>query len=82
MMYNFQNFDSYNFSNRISVYELALIALDMPETDWTPEDGEKTELAKRVTEILADKAPMLRDYFSMNIDEDMNLCSIPILLGR
>lgn len=58
-----------------------MIALDMPETGWTSDDGEKTDLAKRVTEILKEKGPMLHDYFSLIIDDDGNLCSIPILLG-
>ncbi|KAJ8926300.1 hypothetical protein NQ314_021340 [Rhamnusium bicolor] len=69
ILYNFQNFDSYKFSKKISIYELAIICLELPETGWTPEDGEKLELAKRVTEILTDKGPMLHDYFSMEIDE-------------
>lgn len=59
-----------------------MICLELPETGWTPEDGEKSELAKRITEILTDRGPMLMDYFSMEIDEEGNLCSIPILLGR
>lgn len=82
MMYNFQNFSCYNFSNKISIFELAMIALDKPEAGWTPEDGEKAVLAKRITEILTEKGPMLEDYFSMVIDEAGNLLSIPIILGR
>lgn len=58
-----------------------MIALDMPETGWTSDDGEKTELAKRVTETMKEKGPMLQDYFSLIIDDHGNLCGIPILLG-
>ncbi|XP_023013533.2 DNA mismatch repair ATPase Mlh1 isoform X1 [Leptinotarsa decemlineata] len=82
IMYNFQNFDTYIFSNKISLYELSLICLELPEAGWTPEDGDKSELAKRITTVLSDKAPMLLDYFSINIDESGNICSIPILLDE
>lgn len=82
VLYNFQNFDCYKFSSKFSIAELASICLELPETGWTPEDGEKSMLAKRITEILTDKGPMLLDYFSMEIDEQGNLCSIPILLGK
>ncbi|KAJ8984034.1 hypothetical protein NQ317_012258 [Molorchus minor] len=80
ILYNFQNFDCYKFSDKIPIYELAMICLELPDTGWTPEDGEKSALAKRITEILVDKGPMLLDYFSIEIDEQGNLCSIPILL--
>ncbi|CAH1104007.1 unnamed protein product [Psylliodes chrysocephalus] len=80
VMYNFQNFDSYTFSNKISVFELALTCMELPETGWTPEDGDKAELSKRVTDILIDKGPMMKDYFSVEVDKDGNICSIPILL--
>ncbi|KAJ8917366.1 hypothetical protein NQ315_002390 [Exocentrus adspersus] len=82
ILYNFQNFACYRFSNKFSVAELALICLELPEAGWTPEDGDKEELAKRTAEILTDKGPMLQDYFSMEIDEYGNLCSIPILLDN
>ncbi|XP_057659014.1 DNA mismatch repair protein Mlh1 [Diorhabda carinulata] len=82
IMYNFQNFDSYIFSNKISIFELARICLDLEETGWTPEDGDKSELSKRITHILSEKGPMLQDYFSMEIDEMGNICSIPILLDN
>lgn len=81
IIYNFQNFYQYDFSNKIPVYDLALICLELPETGWTPEDGDKKELAEKIKTILIDKGPMLDDYFSMRIDEEGNLCSIPILLG-
>ncbi|KAG5870199.1 hypothetical protein JTB14_013893 [Gonioctena quinquepunctata] len=80
IMYNFQNFDENVFPNGISIHELALICLELPETGWTPEDGDKAELAKRITTILTDKGPLLQEYFSVKIDESGNICSLPILL--
>lgn len=82
IIYNFENFACYNFSSKISIYELAILALNMSETGWTPEDGEKTELSKRITEILIEKGPMLEQYFSIKIDEEGNVYSIPIILGK
>ncbi|XP_044744859.1 DNA mismatch repair protein Mlh1 [Coccinella septempunctata] len=82
VIYNFQNLGSINLSEKISIQELALIALDLPETNWTPEDGPKEELAQRVAEILIDHSEMLGDYFSMEIDKSGNLCSVPLLLDN
>lgn len=59
-----------------------MIALNLPETNWTPEDGPKEELAERVVEILVDQREMLDDYFSLEIDESGNLCTVPLLMGR
>nr|CAH7749104.1 unnamed protein product [Callosobruchus chinensis] len=80
ILFHFQNFDAYIFNEKISIYELAMICLDMPESGWTPEDGDKNELAKKVSEILVDKSEMLKDYFSVGIDAEGNLYSIPILI--
>lgn len=57
------------------------MALELPETQWTPEDGDKAELAQRVMEILTEKGEMLQEYFAMEIDETGHLKSIPLLLG-
>jgi len=51
------------------VFELAKLALDLPECQWTPEDGPKDELAKYCSQFLVTKADMLSDYFSMDIDK-------------
>lgn len=82
VIYNFQNLGNINLSEKISIRELSMIALDLPETNWTPEDGPKEELALRVVEILIDQREMLADYFSMEIDESGNLCSVPLLLDN
>ncbi|VEN33907.1 unnamed protein product [Callosobruchus maculatus] len=80
ILFNFQNFNEYIFNEKISIFELATICLDMPESGWTPEDGDKNELARKVSEILVDKSEMLKDYFSVGIDTEGNLYSIPILI--
>lgn len=66
----------------LPIYELAIIALDSEEAGWTEADGSKDELAQSVKDLLSSRAPMLDDYFSMEIDTEGNLTSIPLLLGH
>uniref|UniRef100_A0A2S2R9V0 DNA mismatch repair protein Mlh1 n=1 Tax=Sipha flava TaxID=143950 RepID=A0A2S2R9V0_9HEMI len=81
MMYEFGNFGVIKFSNSLSIYELILIALELSESGYlNGEDKPKEELAQDATEILVSKAPMLNDYFSIEIDSDSNILSIPLLL--
>lgn len=65
-----------------SVKELAMIALEQEASGWSEADGSKEDLANYVATCLTSKAPMLDDYFSMQIDDDGNLCSLPYLLGE
>ncbi|XP_063916491.1 DNA mismatch repair protein Mlh1 [Zophobas morio] len=82
VLYNFQNFGAISFSEPLPVYELALQGLELPEVGWSPEDGDKKDLAEKVAEILTEKGEMLNEYFSMNVDEEGRLCSIPLLLDK
>lgn len=58
-----------------------MIALNSDESGWTEADGSKDELAQSVKDLLSSKTEMLEDYFSLEIDSDGNLTSIPLLLG-
>lgn len=59
-----------------------MIALELPESGYQGgEDKPKEELARDASEILTSKIPMLYDYFSIEIDTDANILSIPLLLG-
>lgn len=51
------------------LYDLAMLALENPESGWTEEDGPKEGLAEYIVEFLKKKTEMLRDYFSLEIDE-------------
>lgn len=82
MLYDFANFGVIKFSERISLFDLALIALDSGETGWTEEDGPKDELAARVKELLLEKADMMNEYFSIVMDRVGNLRSLPVLLDK
>lgn len=39
LLYDFQNFGYIKFSSPLSIYDLALLALDLPECGWSEEDG-------------------------------------------
>ncbi|XP_022168581.1 DNA mismatch repair protein Mlh1 [Myzus persicae] len=81
MMYEFGNFGVIQFSNALSIYELIMIALELSESGYQgSEDKPKEELARDATEILTSRASMLNDYFSIEIDTDANILSIPLLL--
>lgn len=59
-----------------------MIALDLSESGYQgSEDKPKEELAHDATEILTSRTSMLNDYFSIEIDNDANILSIPLLLG-
>ena len=64
------------------MYDLALLGLEDPNSCWKEENGTKEELATMVADILSSKAPMLQDYFSIEIDETKTLWSLPLLLGK
>lgn len=64
------------------LYELSLLGLEDPASDWKKEDGEKSVLAESICELLFTKKEMLLDYFSIEINDQKQLCSIPYLLGN
>lgn len=46
-----------------------MLALDSEGSGWTEEDGPKEGLAQYIVDFLTRKAEMLKDYFSMEIDQ-------------
>lgn len=46
-----------------------MLALESDESGWTEEDGPKEGLAQYIVDFLKNKAEMLEDYFSMEIDQ-------------
>ncbi|XP_038076827.1 DNA mismatch repair protein Mlh1-like [Patiria miniata] len=80
MIFDFGNCGIMRLSTPASIYDLAMLALDSEESGWTEDDGPKEQLAKYVLDLLQSKAEMIGDYFSLQIDEEGNLCTIPLLL--
>lgn len=82
LMFDFGNLGLMKLSEKASLYELAMLALESPASGWTPDDGPKHDLATYVVSLLTSKAEMLSDYFSLEIDKDGCLCSLPLLLEK
>ncbi|XP_041046228.1 DNA mismatch repair protein Mlh1 isoform X2 [Carcharodon carcharias] len=80
LIYDFGNFGVLKLSSPAPLYELAMLALDSPESGWTEEDGPKEGLAEYIVDFLKTKSEMLQDYFSLGIDEEGNLIGLPLLL--
>ena len=80
LMFKFGNFDFLRFSEPAPIYDLTLLALDCEESGWTEADGPKHKLATYVMDLLKEKATMLLDYFSMEIDCEGQLLTLPLLL--
>ena len=82
-LFNFGNFGYFRFAQSIRVKDLIMIALDDPETQWEPEDGDKEDIAKRCEKLFLSKIEMLNDYFSIKFvteDDGLHLEALPMLL--
>lgn len=66
--------------NGVPVVEYARAALDCREAAWTPNDGDKDDLANTIRTLLISKAEMLEEYFRIGISGAGVLTSIPELL--
>ncbi|PIK36731.1 hypothetical protein BSL78_26435 [Apostichopus japonicus] len=82
VLFDFGNFGVMKLSNPGSIFDLAMIALDSKESGWSDSDGPKDQLAQYVMDLLKSKSEMMMDYFSLEIDEAGNLCTLPLLLDN
>ncbi|KAH8319845.1 hypothetical protein KR074_007809 [Drosophila pseudoananassae] len=82
LLYEFQNCPEISLNPPLSVQELIMLALESEAAGWTPEDGPKKELAESAVEILQQKAPIMREYFSLRISDDGLLESLPTLISQ
>lgn len=82
IFHNFGNFGTITFSKPLPLYELAMLSLNLSEANWKEEDGPKEQLAEGIVKMLIKKRLMLKEYFSLDIDEESNLLAIPLLLGK
>ncbi|RXG71986.1 DNA mismatch repair protein Mlh1 [Armadillidium vulgare] len=77
---DFGNFGVLNLSSPPSIRDLVLLALEQEESGWSEEDGPKEDLASYVVELLQSKIPMLEDYFSLKINNEGYLLTLPYIL--
>ncbi|XP_043920831.1 DNA mismatch repair protein Mlh1 [Protopterus annectens] len=82
LVYDFGNFGILRLSEPAPLYDLAILALNSPESGWTEDDGPKEELAEYIVQFLGKRTEMLMDYFSFEIDKDGNLIGLPLLLDN
>ena len=82
VIFDFQNFDIFNFSEAAPIHDLVMIALDDESSSWNPDHGPKEELATFATELLLSKREMLDDYFSIVITKEGSLSGLPILVEQ
>nr|XP_022308233.1 DNA mismatch repair protein Mlh1-like [Crassostrea virginica] len=80
MIFDFGNYGKLRLAEPAPIHDLAMLALDLEESGWSEADGPKDDLAKYIVDFLKSKAEMLSDYFSMEIDQEGNLCTLPLLL--
>uniref|UniRef100_A0A6B2L7V0 DNA mismatch repair protein Mlh1 C-terminal domain-containing protein n=1 Tax=Arcella intermedia TaxID=1963864 RepID=A0A6B2L7V0_9EUKA len=79
-LHNFAEFDSINLSSPAPIGTLCMIALDAPGSVWCPEDGPKESISNYVVELLVSRREMLQDYFSLTIDDEGQLLTLPQIL--
>ncbi|XP_071956008.1 DNA mismatch repair protein Mlh1-like [Antedon mediterranea] len=80
LLFDFGNFGFMRLSTPAPIHELAMLALESDESGWTEADGTKEELATYIKDLLTSKAEMMKEYFSIEINQEEMLCSIPLLL--
>ncbi|XP_060542055.1 DNA mismatch repair protein Mlh1 isoform X3 [Pantherophis guttatus] len=81
LIYDFGNFGVLRLSEAAPLFDLAMLALENAESGWTEEDGPKEGLAEYIVDFLSKKSEMLKDYFSLEIDEG-NLIGLPLLIDN
>lgn len=62
------------------VCSLIRLALDSSESGWTPDKGDKDEVASSLSSLLLSRRDMLKDYFSIEFSSSGSLLSLPDLL--
>ncbi|XP_065885951.1 DNA mismatch repair protein Mlh1-like [Dysidea avara] len=80
MIFDFANFGTLRLSTGAPINQLSMLMLESSESGWTEDDGPKDTLAKYIKDLLCNKTDMLKDYFSMEINEDGEMLTLPLLL--
>ena len=82
VLYNFGNFGVMCLSDPPLLYDLAMLSLEDPRSDWEESHGSKKDLSRYIQQFLTSKADMLNDYFSFEVGKNGQLLSIPLLLDN
>ncbi|CAH0482622.1 unnamed protein product [Peronospora belbahrii] len=65
----------------LAIFDLVLEALKNPRNGYDEEDGPREQLADEIKTLLVSNGPMLFEYFSLNINLQGMLCTLPQLLA-
>ena len=76
----FGNMSAIIFEDPVDIREYVRQALDHPVAQWSPDDGDKDILAKKICNRLKSKRDMLCEYFTIGINNEGHLTCMPILL--
>ena len=73
--------EKYKLFNSLSISEMLMIALECPESQYNPNSHlPRDEMVEFYKNKLVDKADILNEYFSIEIDkETASLVSLPII---
>ncbi|KAG7297463.1 hypothetical protein JYU34_019463 [Plutella xylostella] len=80
MLYDFQNLGLIRLSTPLPLEQLFMLGLSAQEDEWNPELGDMRDMAKQMTDLLANKRPMLMEYFSLEITGNCEIAALPLLL--
>jgi len=81
---NFSNFGYQALQEPVPLSQLALLALEdkFDESNpWDDSDGSKEEFSRQVSELLREKAEMLKEYLGVYIDAEGRLSGVPNMLA-
>lgn len=77
---NFENYESFEFEFPMKISELALVGFEMKECAWEEADGDKDHLARQVEIVLMENRDLLREYFSITINDRGELETLPVIV--
>ncbi|KAF9608535.1 hypothetical protein IFM89_009901 [Coptis chinensis] len=80
----FAHFNAIRLSDPAPVSELIAMALkeDEKESECDGDDDLREKIAEMNTDLLKQKAEMLEEYFCIHIDQQGNLCRLPVILDQ
>lgn len=58
-LFNLGNLGYFQFEQPLSIYDLAIMALEDPDAEWTPSDGPRDKLAQRCAKFLNSKGTIV-----------------------
>ncbi|KAF4316679.1 hypothetical protein BBO99_00008525 [Phytophthora kernoviae] len=80
VLLQFGETSSIDLQKPLPVYDLVLEALKNPRNGYDEEDGPREQLANEIKTLLIANGPMLAEYFSLDIDSQGMLRTLPRLL--